>query len=210
MWNVSKGNCRGRKQSIDLEKENKPLAKCRKHRKSDRIVDLTDALTASILTEKGSDDHLLSAGERELPELSSDEMFDISGVTDEESQVMKVMEETATAMEKETLISHQNTLLKISNSSTTSNSLALGSKHDTAESSAVITDQSLALPKGYTMSDVTTKSQCFLDTLQEEMVDKVLGPGAPDERVTHGYEIVLQQQDFWSLNNCKWLNDQVC
>jgi len=29
---VSKGNCRGRKQLIDLEKENKPLAKRQRHR----------------------------------------------------------------------------------------------------------------------------------------------------------------------------------
>ena len=29
---VSKGNCRGRKQPVDLEKENKPLAKRRRHR----------------------------------------------------------------------------------------------------------------------------------------------------------------------------------
>ena len=53
---VSKGN-RGRKQPIDLKKENKPLSKRRRHRKkkskTDKISkDHVDALTASIPTDK--------------------------------------------------------------------------------------------------------------------------------------------------------------
>ena len=55
VWNCCEGKCHGRKQPIDLEKENKPFAKCRRHReknpKNDRISkDLTDALTASVPT----------------------------------------------------------------------------------------------------------------------------------------------------------------
>ena len=51
------------------------------------------------------------------------------------------------------------------------------------------------------------KSRFTFNILQEEMINKVLGPGAPDERITNGYEIVLRQ-DVWILN-CKWLNDQI-
>ena len=42
------------------------------------------------------------------------------------------------------------------------------------------------------------------------MINKVLGAGASDEKITNGYGIALRRQDFWTLNNCKWLNDQVC
>ena len=52
---IAKGNCCGRKQSIDLEKENKPLAKRQRHREKkpkNRISkDHADTLTASIPTE---------------------------------------------------------------------------------------------------------------------------------------------------------------
>jgi len=121
-----------------------------------------------------------------------------SDFTDEESQLMEVI---ATVVEKEPLINHQNTPLKISDSSITS--LALVSKFDEplAESSAEITDQSLALPKGVMIqARCHSKSRFFLNTLQDEMINKVLGPGAPDERITNGYGIVLQKQDFWTLN----------
>ena len=206
---VSKGNCRGRKQPIDLEKENKPLKKRRRHRekksKSGRISkDHVDALTASIPTEKGSE-HELST------ELSSDETLDVSSFTDEELQVA---EKTVTVVENEALMSHQNTPVKISNSTTTS--VTLLSKFDgpLAESSisAQITDQTLATPKGVMIQAKchSIKSRFTLNTLQEELINKVLGPGAPDERITNGYGIVLRRQDFWTLNNCKWVNDQVC
>ena len=199
---VFKGNCRGRKQPIDLEKENKPLTKRRRHRekksKSGRISkDHVDALTASIPTEKGSECELST-------ELSSDEMLDVSSFTDEESQVA---EKTVTVVENEALMSHQNT-------TTTSVTLLPNFDRPLAESSisAQITDQSLATPKGVMIQAKChfIKSQFTLNTLQEELINKVLGPGAPDERITNGYGIVLRRQDFWTLNNCKWLNDQVC
>ena len=219
---VAKGNCRGRKQSIDLEKENKPLAKRRRHRKkkskSNRISeDLADALTASMPTEERSDDHLLSAGEGGLSELSSDEMvINTSDNSDEESQLMKVLDKTAAVMRKEATINHQNTPLKISDSFATTLSAQLVSKCDepVAETSAEITDQILVSPKSMINSDHkrchSTESRFFLNTSQEEMINAALGPGAPDERITNGYGIILRRQDFWTLNNCNWLNDQVC
>ena len=128
---VAKGNCRGRKQSIDLEKENKPLAKRRRHRenklKNDRISkDLADTLTASVPTGDRIDDHLLSAGEGGLSELSSDEMvINTSDNSDEESQLTKVLDKTAAVMRKEATINHQNTPLKISDSFATTLSAQL-------------------------------------------------------------------------------------
>ena len=219
---VAKGNCRGRKQSIDLEKENKPLAKRRRHRKkkskSNRISeDLADALTASMPTEERSDDHLLSAGEGGLSELSSDEMVNnTSDNSDEELQLTKVLDKTAAVMRKEATINHQNTPLKISDSFATTLSAQLVSKCDepVAETSAEITDQILVSPKSMINSDHkrchSTESRFFLNTSQEEMINAALGPGAPDERITNGYGIILRRQDFWTLNNCNWLNDQVC
>ena len=56
----------------------------------------------------------------------------------------------------------------------------------------------------------SAESRFFLNTSQEEMINVALGPGAPDERITNGYGIILWRQDFWTLNNCNWLNDQVC
>ena len=202
---VSKGNCRGRKQPIDLEKENKPLAKRRRHRKKKsklaRIsADHVDELATFMPTEKGSECELLI-------ELSCDEMLDVSSFTDDESQVI---EKTATAVEKEALISHQNTPVK-------TNSVTLPSNCDgllVAELSAELTDQSLASSKDvmtlYQAKCHSTKSRFSLNTWQEDMINKVLGPGASDEKITNGYGIALRRQDFWTLNNCKWLNDQVC
>ena len=40
-------------------------------------------------------------------------------------------------------------------------------------------------------------------------IRNILGPGKADDIITKGYEITLRRQDFWTLNNCRWLNDQV-
>lgn len=215
---VAKGNCRGRKQSIDLGKENKPLAKRRRNRKkkpkNDRILKgCVDTLTVSKATEEASDDHQLLAGEGGLSELYSDEMVIISDNTDEESQLMDILDKTAG---NKATISHQNTLLKISDSSATSlPQQVLKCDESLAESSVEITNQFLASPKSMMINSYhvrchSAESRFSLNTLQEEMINKVLGPGTPDEKITSGYGIVLQQQDFWTLNNCNWLNDQVC
>lgn len=219
---VSKGNCRGRKQSINLDKENKPLTKRRRHRqkksKGDGISnDLTNDLTASIPVENGSGDHLLLGGENGSSELSSDEAFDISDFTDDESQLLEVMDKTAEVMEREATVSHQNTPLKFSDSLVLQ---VLKCNEPVAEPSVQITHQSPASPKGIMINlyharsrdhstSTCTESRFFLNTFQEEMINKVLGPGAPDERITNGYGITLRRQDFWTLNNSKWLNDQV-
>lgn len=120
------------------EKENKPLAKRRRHRerKSKRArisTDHVDELAAFIPTEKGSECELLT-------EPSSDEMLDVSSFTDEESQVI---EKTTTAVEKEALTSHQNTPVK------TNSVTLLPSNCDglPAELSAELTDELLASPK---------------------------------------------------------------
>ena len=41
------------------------------------------------------------------------------------------------------------------------------------------------------------------------MIDKLLGPGAANEKLSRGFGIVLRRQDFWTLKNSEWLNDQV-
>ena len=95
---------------------------------------------------------------------------------------------------------HQNAPVKINNSTTTSVTLLSNCDRPLAESliSAQITDQSLATPKGVMILAKchSIKSQFMFNILQEEMINKVLGSGAPDERITNGYEIVLRQ-DFW-------------
>ena len=161
-------------------------------------TDHVDELAASMPTEKGSECELLTE--------SSDEMLDVSSFTDEESQVI---EKAATAVEKESLTSHQNTPVK------TNSVTLLPSNCDglLTELSAELTDQlqSLASPKGVlTLYQAKSHSRFTLNTWQEDMINKVLGPGASDEKITNGYGIILQRQDFWTLNNCKWLNDQVC
>ena len=40
-------------------------------------------------------------------------------------------------------------------------------------------------------------------------LNKVLGPGAADEELSRGFDIVLRRQDFWTLKDSEWLNDQV-
>ena len=72
------------------------------------------------------------------------------------------------------------------------------------ESPVGITDQTEASTKGGIITlhqDIChfTKSQYFLKALQEEMVNEVLEPGVPGKRITNGFGIVLQQQDFWTL-----------
>ena len=79
-------------------------------------------------------------------ELSSDEMLDVSSFTDEESQVVV---KTATVVENERLMGHQNAPVTISTSTTNSGNLL--SKRDVPLAESLIsvqkTDQSLATPK---------------------------------------------------------------
>ena len=187
---ISKGNCRGRKQLLDLEKENKPLAKCRRHRekKSKISTDHVDELAASMPTEP-----------------SSDEMSNVSSFTDEESNVT---EKAALAVENEAHQSHQNTPIK------TNSVTMLPSNCDglLTELSAEVTDESLLTsPKAVmTLHQAKCHSWFSLNTSQEDMINEVLGPGASDEKIVNAYGIALQRQDFWTLNNCQWLNDRVC
>ena len=46
-------------------------------------------------------------------------------------------------------------------------------------------------------------------SVHEGIINKVLGPGAADEELSRGFGIVLRRQDFWTLKNSEWLNDQV-
>ena len=48
-----------------------------------------------------------------------------------------------------------------------------------------------------------------LTQLQEGTIRNALGPGTADEVIIKGYGITLRRQDMWTLNNCRWLNDQV-
>ena len=48
-----------------------------------------------------------------------------------------------------------------------------------------------------------------LTLLQEETIGKALGPGNADEEIIKSYGITLRRQDIWTLNNFRWLNDQV-
>ena len=183
--------------------------KCKRRRKkkskSDRVSkDHADALVASIPTEKGK------GSECDLStELSSDEMLDVSSFTDEESQVEEKM---ATIVENECLMGHQNAPVTIGTLTTNSGNLLSKCDVPLAESliSAQKTDQSLATPKGMIEAKCQSLNSPFtLSTSQEEMINKVLGPGAPDERIINDHGIVLRRQDFWTLNNCQWLNDQI-
>ena len=46
-------------------------------------------------------------------------------------------------------------------------------------------------------------------SVHKGIIDKVLGPGAADEELSRGFNIVLRCQDFWTLKHSEWLNDQV-
>ena len=91
--NVAKGNCRGRKQTIDLNKGKKPLAKRQRLRakklKCDKISkDYVDTSTA-----------MENEVKHEFSELSSDAM---SGYTNKQLRII----ENATTIAEETLTSH--------------------------------------------------------------------------------------------------------
>ena len=47
------------------------------------------------------------------------------------------------------------------------------------------------------------------NSIQKDIIDKLLGSGAADEELSRGFGIVLRHQDFWTLRNSEWLNDQV-
>jgi len=42
-----------------------------------------------------------------------------------------------------------------------------------------------------------------------QQIDQTLGSGAADEELCSGFHLSLRHQDFWSLCNGQWLNDQV-
>ena len=49
-------------------------------------------------------------------------------------------------------------------------------------------------------------SECISAT---QAVRYTLGSSEEDEIISKGYGIILRRQDFWTLNNHRWLNDQV-
>ena len=47
------------------------------------------------------------------------------------------------------------------------------------------------------------------NSVHKGIIDKLLGPGAANEELCRGFGIVLRRQDFWTLKDSEWLNDQV-
>jgi len=50
------------------------------------------------------------------------------------------------------------------------------------------------------------QSACITAT---QAIKQILGTGKADEIISRGYGITLRRQDYWTLNNHRWLNDQV-
>ena len=42
-----------------------------------------------------------------------------------------------------------------------------------------------------------------------DIIEKVLGPGAAEEEMVNGFHISLKHCDFWLLCEMQWLNDKV-
>ena len=50
----------------------------------------------------------------------------------------------------------------------------------------------------------------FIHTSHENnIIEKVFGPGAAEEEMVNGFHISLKRCDFWLLCETQWLNDKV-
>ena len=242
--NVPKGNCRGRKQSDDIQ-ENKALPKRRRNRK--QTLKNGQKWSTNEENESALKDEETINEENESV-LNNEETIseeNESALEDEET----INEENESALEDEETISEENkNALKDEETIgslpvMTSDSSALDLTSDLAPttnfnsvSPPAINLTSVLLPTMNLSSvsppavkqdhvsppaklvcreqllkpDLTSRKFAHnLMPLQEEMIKKALVPGTVDAVIVKGYGIALRCQDMWTLNSCRWLNDQV-
>lgn len=180
--NVSKGNCRGNKTTIDWEQENQPLPKRRRHqlKSISRSSKLEGACTAAEQRQSlVSSDHTNSAhhcdNSQSLKKYTATEVMVAVLAEDEVPSEENIIGPTSDFM-----ATKECTLFSVCHESQT---LMKGGK------------------------DADRWKVTAIDLILQ--IDKALGPGAADEELCNGFHISMKRCDFWSLRCGKWLNDKV-
>ena len=246
---VSKGNCRGNKQGVDMDENNKPLPKRRRVRKQKRksshpITSITSVPSHPVTTSVTSvPSHPVTTSVISVPSHSvttSVTSVPSHPVTTSVTSVPSHSVTTSVTSVPSHLVTTSLTFVPshLGKPITCQDNLngidsvtALSVPSASADDMDFLSDSSDDDLKSETESEsglwddlddsLTTKPLNPLcsgavqptwlqhNSVHKGIIDKLLGPGAANEELCRGFGIVLRRQDFWTLKDSEWLNDQV-
>ena len=210
---VSKGNCRGNKQGVDMDENNKPLPKRRRVRKQKRksshpITSVTSVPSHSVTTSVTSvPSHSVTTSVTSVPSHS---------VTTSVTSVPSHLGKLTTCQDN---LNGTDSVTALSVPSTSADDTDFLSdlsdddlKSETESESGLWDDLDDSLttePLNPLCSGAVQPTWLQHNSVHKGIIDKLLGPGAANEELCRGFGIVLRRQDFWTLKDSEWLNDQV-
>lgn len=216
---VPRGNCRGHKESINWEQENRPLAKRHKSqppktkngsggnmpKKSEQVVTVLKAVSEKANKKQSNSEENLGYGccrGNELAPpmiLSTDEkqkllLTESKKLTKEQSNSEECLEDICRHSDDHDLVP-----LKV---------LSTENKQKLSPYAEEISCIAIEVPP--TASTINNNQMNLVHScLQKQRIDQAIGPGPADEVLSTGYHICLKRHDFQLLSNGKWLNDKV-
>jgi len=208
--NISKGNCRGRKQHVDMQ-DNKPLPKWRRIRKQpsknnkdtekenmDSLFSVTTAVSSAQTTISPSTQTssvlTVALPPAEAAISLSTESTSVQNIISPSVYIVpSPSDHTIVLPPAKALISP--TTDEASVPCSVQNVISLSVKTTIPQSNKS------------SIAHVTDSHSAQLD--HEPTINEVLGPGKADETITKAHGIILRRQDLWTLKSHGQLNDQV-
>ena len=227
--NVPKGNCRGRKQAVDMEMENKPLSKRRRVRKQPKCKQ-SSSISSDTVTVHASNE-LSRSDIVKNHQTNSTESTSATNVMEEIPREMNSTDKLAPDdvvlsdlsyedMEIETdveSISEDNLSVELDIIAETT-SPVYDSKNNVLMGSNSQVENHICNIKGdpgctrdVPEPSTFVKSLEWLNhsSIHEGIIDQAFGPGSADEELSRVFNFVLRRCDFWTLDGSEWINDQV-
>ena len=216
---VSKGNCRGKKQSIDVELESRPLrkrcrAKFRDQKTYSKLIKPPRAFKSKVMSRK------LKKPRKALSKAPQSVDVSICNLTtaDRNDVTTRIKDKRATLDENSVTtasFTSTNTLPLTSQESLSPNNVNVRrNQQPTSEEVQIVgLDEREKQPCSYKSPVIETPSLQLEETVyssdEDNMISKALGSGSPEEELSKCCTISIRRQDMWTLKNSEWLNDQV-
>ena len=213
---VSKGNCRGKKQSVDVELESRPLRKrCKAKFRTQKTY--SKLIKPPRVFKSNAKSKIMKK-----PTVPRKALFKAQSVSAHNIATNKISSKDVTILNDGPVM-----LAKYSVTDTSpDSSMGLPSNHTSQgsysnnhmDNSRVQHQTSLEidivkLDGKERQAKSQVSEQPLLDetacSTEGEMISKALGPGSPEEELSKCFSISIRRQDIWTLKCSGWLNDQV-
>ena len=230
--NVPIGNCRGHKQAVDMEMENKPLPKRHRVRKKSKCKQSSSISSDTVTVH--ANNKLSRSDIIKNHQVNSTESTSATNVMEEIPREMNSTDKLAPDdvvlsdlsyedMEIETdveSISEDNSSVELEIIAETL-SPVYDSKNDVFMGSNSQVENQISNIKGDPAKLGCTrdvpKPSTFVQSLEwlnhssihEDIIDQAFGPGLADEELSRVFNFVLRYRDFRTLDGSEWINDQV-